>query len=92
MAQVLLGQMVGSERAAAGAVDAGVCGDAVQVLIRQQPLGQAAEGDAAGAGVGQGVEQLVLNPAVEQAVGRLVDQRFDAHAFQNRGGFAGLAR
>ena len=83
VAQVLRAQVLGRERAAAGPVDARIYRHAVQVFVAQQPLGQRAKGNAAHAGIGQGVEQVFFNPAVHQAVRRLVDQRLHAHAFED---------
>ena len=67
----------GRERVAAGPVHAGIVRDAVQVLVREHPLGQRREGDAPDAHLAERVEQLRLDPAVEHVVRGLVDEEGD---------------
>ena len=69
-----LGQHVRGHRAAGG--DPRVGRDAVEVAVGEQALGQRRERDAAGADLLQRVEQVVvLDPAVDHRVRRLVDQQ-----------------
>ena len=73
LASGLLGQLAASERQVP--VDPRALGDAVEVAVGQQPLGERREADAADAELAEDVEQAVLDPAVEHRVRRLVDQQ-----------------
>ena len=64
--------------------DARALGDAVEVLVREQSLAERGEGDAADALVPEHVEQLLLDPAVQQRVRGLVDEERRAEAAQDR--------
>ena len=66
--------MLGPQRIAAGPVHAGIGRHAVQVLVGQQTLGQRREGNHTGADLVGGVQQVLLDPAVQQVVRGLVDQ------------------
>ena len=84
------GELLGHPVVARGA---GIRGDrAGGVFGREQALRERAEGDDAHSGVLRGVGQAVLDPAVEHAVGGLVDEAGRAESGQDPGGLAGLLR
>src|SRR3954453_23416985 len=72
--QRLLGEQVGRQRAVL-LRRARVRRDAVEVLRREHPLGERREDDAAHALVLERLEQVLLDPAVQQRVRRLVDEQ-----------------
>src|SRR5665811_628730 len=88
--QVLVGEQVRRQRLTLRG--AGVIGDAVQVLAREHPLGQRRERDAADAGLVKGVEQALLDPAVEHGVRGLVDQERCTECPEDLDGLAGALR
>ena len=55
--------------------DARVLGDPVQVAVGEQPLAERGEHDRAHAVAIEHVEQPLLDPAVQQRIGGLVDQQ-----------------
>ena len=65
-----------------------VLGHAVEVLLGQHPLAERREDDRADPLVAEHVEQLGLDPAVQQRVGGLVDQHRRAELAHDRGGLA----
>src|SRR5690349_6892739 len=68
---------------------AGVLGDAVEVTIGEHPLPEGREDDRAHALVTEDVEQVGLDPAVEQRIGRLVDEQRRAEVAQDPDGLLG---
>ena len=66
------------------AAHARVLRDAVQVAVGQQALAERREHDRADAVALEHVEQPLLDPAVQQRVGGLVDQQRRAEAAQDR--------
>jgi hypothetical protein len=62
----------------------------MQVFVRQHPLSERREDDAAGALIRKDVEQLGLDPAVEHRVRGLVDQQRRPELAQDAGGLARL--
>ena len=82
--EVLIGQHAREERLVLGGTRPG--GDAVQVPVGQQSLRERAEGDGARACLLQGIEQAVLDPAVEHRVRRLVDEQRHAHLAEDARG------
>ena len=66
-------------------------GNAVEVPVGQQPLGQRREGDAADALPLEHVQQLRLDPAVEHRVRGLVDQQRSAELTQDLCGLGGVS-
>ena len=64
----------------------GIGGQAVEVFVGQQSLRQRGEYDAANAFLGEHVQQTLFDPAIEQAVARLMNQaRRSQFAQQSRG-------
>ena len=64
-------------------------GIAVQVAVGEHSLGQGREHDAADALAADHVEQVLLDPAVQHRVGRLVDQQRGAQVAQDAHGLLG---
>ena len=58
--------------------------DPVEVLVGEHPLRERREADAADAELAERVEQVRLDPAVEERVRRLVDQERRAELAQDR--------
>src|SRR4051794_5333377 len=71
---------------------AGVLGDAVQVAVGEHPLPEGREDDRPHALAAEDVEQVGLDPAVEQRVGRLVDEQRRAEVAQDPDGLLGALR
>src|ERR1700733_7346216 len=69
-----------------------VLGHAVQVAVGQQALGERREHDRADALAVEHVEQLGLDPPVEQRVGRLMDEQRRAQLAQDQRRLLGPAR
>ena len=81
--EALVGDRVGLQRVVLGGPRVG--GDPVEVAVGEQALGERREGDAPGADLLERVEQLVvLDPAVEHRVRRLVDQQRHPRLAQQR--------
>ena len=72
---VLVAEMRRQQRVAARPVDARVLGHSVEVLVGQDALREGRERDAAHPLLDQRIEQLLLDPTVQHAVGGLVDQQ-----------------
>jgi hypothetical protein len=85
---VLLGENVARLEESFGAAGAGFGGDAIEVFRGEHALGERAEDDAADAFFLKIVEDsLRFGPAVEDGVGRLIDEAADAHLFEDADGF-----
>ena len=79
--------LIGLEEAF-GSCGAGVGGDAVAVFRGEHALGERAEGDAADAFLVEPVEDAGgFDRAVEDRVGRLIDQAAHAHFIEDFDGF-----
>ena len=85
MSQTVLGQHLAPHRPAGG--DSRVSGDALEVAIGEQTLGERREGDATGADLLQRVEQaVVLDPPIDHRVRRLVDEQRGSELGEDRRG------
>jgi len=90
MGDVGVGQVLGLQRTTARAIDPCISRHTVEVLVGQQTLSQWRKSDHAGAEFLGGVEQVFFHPAVEQVVGRLVDQQRYLPLLEQRSDFASL--
>ncbi len=68
------GRDAGGFEETVGFAGPGIGGDAGEVTVGEETLGERAEGDAADAFLGEDIEELRLDPAVEHAVAGLVNQ------------------
>ena len=83
-------QMLGPQGPAARTVDAGIFRHTVQILVGQKPLRQRRKGNHARAHVVACLQEVLFHPAVEEVVGRLIDEKRNFALFQKTGNFARL--
>lgn len=84
------GRDAGGFEETVGFAGTGIRGDAGEVAIGEEALGERAEGDAADAFLGEDIEELGFDPAVEHAVAGLVNQAGRAKVAQDLGGAGGV--
>ncbi|MNF89381.1 hypothetical protein D3C84_719040 [compost metagenome] len=90
LGDVGLGQVRCLQRTTTRTIDPCIRRHAVEVFVGQQTLGQWREGNHTGAEFVSGIEQVFFHPAIEQVVGRLVNQQRHFPLFEQRRHFAGF--